>query len=71
MSKALAAQSAAARLAKAAQARVLTALGQRASGLVEAGSATIENGRLVLRGQSLARRWLTDPDLRFLGRNER
>ena len=48
------------------QKRTIDAVAQRLRDLLKSASVEIEGSRIILRGKGLLKRWLIDPDLRFL-----
>lgn len=55
------------RLAREAQRRQVDRVAQRLRGLFGSEAVAAEDGRVVVRGRGVMKRWLTDPAVRFLG----
>ena len=53
-------------LAAAAQRRQVRRLAARMAELLGSGAVEIVDAKVVVRGRGLLKRWLSDPDLRFL-----
>jgi uncharacterized membrane protein len=53
-------------IASAAQQRKVQQLAQQLAAMVGGGAIEIQESAVLVRGRGLARRWLTDPALRFL-----
>ena len=49
------------------QKRTVDAVAQRLRDLLKSASVEVQGSRVVVRGKGLLKRWLIDPDLRFLG----
>lgn len=53
-------------LVRDAQARRVSDVADRLSAMFGSGAVDVEDARVIVRGRSLIKRWLTDPQLRFL-----
>ncbi|MES2001405.1 MAG: hypothetical protein V4444_03740 [Pseudomonadota bacterium] len=53
-------------LARARQHLLAARLAERLSSTIKGASVTVEETRVVVRGRGLIKRWLIDPELRFL-----
>jgi len=54
-------------IARAAQAKKVSAVAERLSELLRNASITVDDSRVIVSGRGLLWRFLDDPDLRFLG----
>jgi hypothetical protein len=53
-------------LAREARARRVTTVAEHLAMLFGKGAVEVEDARVLARGRGMARRWLVDPNLRFL-----
>ncbi|MEO6226011.1 MAG: hypothetical protein ABIO80_09215 [Sphingomicrobium sp.] len=56
----------AADIARAAQQQRVAAVAERLTAIFGSGAVEVEEARLLVRGSGLIKRWLIDPELRFL-----
>jgi hypothetical protein len=58
------------KLARRAQQRTIRAIADRLNALTQA-SVQVEEARVLVTGRGLIKRWLIDPELRFLSRDSK
>ena len=55
-------------IARKRQSRIAALVAERVAQVLATGAVELQGTQVIVRGRGLLRRWLTDPDLRFVGR---